>query len=38
MIPQQLIEGLGFSVSQSKLVLTMEDLSSSIWVLDNVGT
>ncbi|MGA9811985.1 MAG: winged helix-turn-helix domain-containing protein [Terriglobales bacterium] len=37
MIPQQLIEGLGFSVSQSKLVLTMEDLSGSIWVLENVG-
>lgn len=36
-IPQQLIEGLGFSLSQNKLVLTMQDLSGSIWVLDHVS-
>ena len=36
MIPQQLIEDLGFSLSQNKFVLTMQDLSGSIWALDNV--
>jgi Tol biopolymer transport system component len=36
MIPQQLIEGLGLSLSRNKLVLTMQDLAGSIWVLDNV--
>jgi Tol biopolymer transport system component/predicted Ser/Thr protein kinase len=36
MVPQQ-IESVGFSLSQNKFVLTMEDLSGSIWVLDNVG-
>jgi Tol biopolymer transport system component len=35
-IPQQLIEGLGISLNQNKLVLTMQDLAGSIWVLDNV--
>jgi hypothetical protein len=35
MVPQQ-IEAVGFSLSQAKFVLTMEDLSGSIWVLDNV--
>ena len=36
MIPQQ-IELVGLSLSQNELLLTMEDLSGSIWVLDNVG-
>ena len=27
----------GLSLSQNKFVLTMQDLSGSIWVLDNVG-
>ena len=36
-IPQQLIEGVGLSLSQSRLVLTMEDRSGSIWMLDNLG-
>ena len=36
MIPQELIEGLGFSLSQNKLVLTMQDVSGSVWVLDDV--
>ena len=35
-IPQQLIEGLGLSLNQNKLVLTMQDHSGSIWLLDNV--
>ena len=35
-IPQQLIEGIGLSLSQNKLVLTVQDVSGSIWVLDNV--
>jgi hypothetical protein len=36
MVPQ-LIQSVGLSLSQNKLVLTMQDLSGSIWVLDNVG-
>ncbi len=35
MIPQQ-IQLVGFSLSQKNFVLTLEDLSGSIWVLDNV--
>ena len=35
MIPQQ-IQLVGFSLSQKNFVLTMKDLSGSIWVLDNV--
>jgi Tol biopolymer transport system component/DNA-binding winged helix-turn-helix (wHTH) protein len=36
MIPQQLIEGLGLSLTENKLALTMQDLAGNIWVLDNV--
>jgi len=36
MVPQ-LIQSVGLSLSQNKFVLTMQDLSGSIWVLDNVG-
>jgi Tol biopolymer transport system component len=36
MVPQQ-IQGVGLSLSQNKFVLTMQDLSGSVWVLDNVG-
>jgi Tol biopolymer transport system component len=36
MIPQQ-IQAVGLSLSPNKLVLTMEDLSGSIWVLDEVS-
>ena len=36
MVPQQ-VQAVGLSLSQNKLVLTMQDLSGSIWVLDNVG-
>jgi dipeptidyl aminopeptidase/acylaminoacyl peptidase len=36
MIPRQIPE-VGFSVTQNKLVLTMEENSGSIWLLDNVG-
>jgi serine/threonine protein kinase/Tol biopolymer transport system component len=36
MVPQP-SQGAGLSLSQNKFVLTMQDLSGSIWVLDNVG-
>jgi hypothetical protein len=36
MVPQQ-IQDVGLSLSQNKFVLTMQDLSGSVWVLDNVG-
>jgi hypothetical protein len=36
MVPRQ-IEDVELSLTQDKLVLTMEELSGSIWVLDNVG-
>jgi Tol biopolymer transport system component len=36
MVAQQ-IETVGLSISQNKFVLTMQDLSGSVWVLDNVG-
>ncbi len=36
MVPQK-IDEVGFALSQNKFVLTMEDLSGSIWALDNVG-
>jgi hypothetical protein len=36
MVPQQ-IQAVGLSLSQNKFVLTMQDLSGSVWVLDNVG-
>ena len=35
MVPQK-IDQVGFALSQNKFVLTMEDLSGSIWVLDSV--
>ena len=35
MIPNA-IEAVGFSVTQDKLVVTVEERSGSIWVLDNV--
>lgn len=31
----EVIPNLGFAVAQDKLMLTMEQLSGSIWVLDN---
>jgi dipeptidyl aminopeptidase/acylaminoacyl peptidase len=37
MVPQQIQSWGGLSLSQNKFVLTMQDLSGSIWVLDNVG-
>jgi hypothetical protein len=36
-IPQQWIEGVGLSLTQNKLVVTTEDRSGSIWILDNLG-
>jgi len=36
MVPQQ-IQSVGLSLSQNKFVLTMQDLSGSVWMLDNVG-
>jgi Tol biopolymer transport system component len=36
MVPQP-TQWAGLSLSQNKFVLTMQDLSGSIWVLDNVG-
>jgi dipeptidyl aminopeptidase/acylaminoacyl peptidase len=36
MVPRE-IQDVELSLTQDKLVLTMEELSGSIWVLDNVG-
>jgi len=36
MVPRQ-IQDVGLSLSQNKFVLTMQDLSGSVWVLDSVG-
>jgi hypothetical protein len=35
MVPQQ-IEPVSLSLSQDRLVLTLEEVSGAIWVLDNV--
>ena len=36
MLPDQITK-VEVSVTQDRLVLTLEDLSGSIWMLDNVG-
>jgi hypothetical protein len=35
-VPEQ-IEPVALSLSQDKLVLTMEEVSGSIWMIDRVG-
>jgi len=37
MVPSDSISEVELSLNQDKLVLTMEELSGSIWMLDNVG-